>query len=565
MTVAPLTTFGGYADFGSFSPDAKSIVFSWNGAQEEFPGSVPLNIYVIKIGASGPVRLTFAQQDETHPAWSPDGQYIAFCRMIDRRGRFARFGIYIVPAAGGTPREITEGSEGVSWSPDGKMLAVAGVRSESGGIFLVELKTGERTRLTHSMGTADVLPVFSPDGQWIAFNRSFGSSDASELFVVPSHGGTERQLTFEPEARLRYMASFTNTGVWAGGAWTADSKEIVFSSDRGGGGESLWRIHVAGGVPRKVSATLSRAYYPAISRQGDLLLYTESYADTNIYASDGAGFRGRVAPGRFGAAKLLIASTWRDDSLNISPTDGRIAFVSTRTGDEEIWVCDRMGGHLMQLTSFGGPPTGTPRWSPDGRWIAFDSSATGIPNVYVISPQGGTPQRLTSGPVGACMPSWSPDGKRIYFKSSGRGQIWWIPAGGGPAMQLTYHGASEAFASPDGKLVYYSKPDPWGAIWSVPADGGPEKPVPELTRFDNIYRSWGVVQQGIYFISKEQRPKQMVRFFSFATRRVTPLLTLNGEPAWDVPDVALSWDGRRLLVVRLDRKVDDLMLIKNFQ
>ena len=137
--------------------------------------------------------------------------------------------------------------------------------------------------------------------------------------------------------------------------------------------------------------------------------------------------------------------------------------------------------------------------------------------------------------------------------------------GGGPAMQLTYHGASEAFASPDGKLVYYSKPSPWGAIWSVPAEGGPEKLVPELARFDHIFRSWGVVQQGIYFISKEQRPQQMVHFFCFATRRVTPLLTLNGEPAWDVPDVALSWDGRRLLVVRLDRKVDDLMLIKNFQ
>ena len=367
-----------------------------------------------------------------------------------------------------------------------------------------------------------------------------------------SRGGTARQLTFDH--RPIY-----------GAAWTADSKEIVFSSNRAGGGESLWRIRIAGGAPRRVSATLWGAYYPAISRQGDRLLYTEAYEDTNTYASDGAGFAGRSAPGRFSAPRPLVTSSRRDDSPNISPTGDRIAFVSTRTGDEEIWVCDRNGGYPRQLTSFGQPVTGTPRWSPDGRWIAFDSVALGNPNIYVMSPQGGTPRRLTSGPFGNFMPSWSPDGKRIYFKSdrSGTDQIWWIPAGGGSATQLTHDGAFEAFASPDGKLVYFTK-RAWGPIWAVPADGGPEKPVSELDRFDRIYRSWGVVGQGIYFISKDQSPHQIVRFFSFATRRVFPLLVLEGELIWNSPNVALSSDGRSLLIARLDQEVNDLMLVENF-
>jgi dipeptidyl aminopeptidase/acylaminoacyl peptidase len=328
----------------------------------------------------------------------------------------------------------------------------------------------------------------------------------------------------------------------------------------------LWRIPVTGGMPRQLSATLREAFYPAISRHGHRLLYTESHKDTNVYVSQGAGFAGRLAPARFSAPKLLIVSSRRDDSPNISPTDGRIAFVSKRTGSEEIWICDPTGAHPTQLTSFRGPAIGSPKWSPDGRWIAFDSLAAGNPNIYVISARGGAPRRLTNGPFGNFMPSWSPDGKRIYFKSdrSGADQIWWIPATGGSATQLTHGGACEALASPDRKLVYFTKRG-WGAIWSVPADGGPEKPVSQLERFDRIFRSWGVVPQGIYFISREKREHQILRFFSFATRQVTPLLALGREPIWDYPDVALSADGRTLLTARLDQETNDLMMIENFR
>jgi Tol biopolymer transport system component len=217
------------------------------------------------------------------------------------------------------------------------------------------------------------------------------------------------------------------------------------------------------------------------------------------------------------------------------------------------------------LTSFKGPGTGTPRWSPDGKWIAFDSLAAGNPDIYVVDSRGGVPYRLTAGPSGNFMPSWSPDGKWIYFKSqrSGSDQIWKVSTRGGAATQLTRHGGSEAFASPDGKLVYFTK-RAWGAIWMVPANGGKEEPLRELESFDKIFRSWGVVDQGIYFMSREDQVRQTVRFFSFATRRIAPLLTLDKEPIWDYPDVALSRDGRRLLFVCLDHEVNDLMLIENF-
>jgi eukaryotic-like serine/threonine-protein kinase len=559
LTVVPLTSFPGYKDFGSLSPDGRRIAFSWNGGMGGSGGKQERNIYTKTIGPDDPVRLTFAPEDDTLAAWSPDGRYLAFCRALTPEPKPNRYAVYVVAASGGQERKVTEGGMGVSWAPDGKTLAMAGLPAEGNGIFLLSLETGERSQLTSPHPYFDNLPAFSPDGRWIAFTRQrelaqtreFGFS-AREIFVVPARGGAARQLTFDREPTY-------------GAAWTADSREIVFASNRGVGGESLWRIAAEGGPPSRFSATPEGGFYPSISRQGNRLVYTESFKDTNIYAYEGPGFAKSSTPAHFDGPKGLILSSRRDDSPSISPGGERMAFVSKRTGNEEIWVCDRDGGRLVQLTSFKGPGTGTPRWSPDGHRIAFDSLAAGNPDIYVMSANGGASRRLTTGPSGNFMPSWSPDGKWIYFKSdrSGSDQIWRIPAEGGAATQLTYRGASEAFASPDGKLVYFTK-GTWGAIWTVPVDGGPEKPVPELERYDRIFRSWGVLDRGIYFMSKQEGPRQTIRFFSFATRQITSLVTLDREPIWNYPDVALSSDGRQLLSACLDQEFNDLMLVENF-
>jgi Tol biopolymer transport system component len=551
LTVLPLTSFPGYKDFGSFSPDGRRVAFSWNGGAGGARGKPDRNIYIKTIGPDDPVRLTSAPEDETLPVWSPEGRYIAFCRMLGAEPMFGRYAIYVIPAFGGPERKIAEGGMGVSWSPTSKEVAMASLPWESGGIFLLSLATGERRQLTNPHPYFDNLPVFSPDGRWIAFTRNFGVS-SREIFVVAARSGAARQLTFDRQPTY-------------GATWTPDSREIVFASNRGVGGESLWRVASTGGAPRRLSPTLEGGFYPSISRKGNRLVYTESFEDSNIYSYEGAGFGGGPAPARFAGPKGLILSSRRDDSANISPTGERIAFVSKRTGNEEIWVCDQNGGHQAQLTSFQGPATGTPRWSPDGHWIAFDSWAAGNPDIYVIKAEGGTPRRLTAGPGSSFMPSWSPDGKWIYFKSDrfGTDQIWKIPAAGGAATQLTRSGASEPFASADGKLVYFTK-RPWGAIWTISVDGGAERPVQELERFDKISRSWGVLDRGIYFISSEDAPHQTIRFFNFATRRVTSLVELGRNPIWNYPDVALSRDGRQLLFAGLDQDINDLMLIENF-
>jgi len=138
---------------------------------------------------------------------------------------------------------------------------------------------------------------------------------------------------------------------------------------------------------------------------------------------------------------------------------------------------------------------------------------------------------------------------------------------GGDAIQLTHGGAFESHPSPDGKLIYFSKASSGTdrSIWSIPAGGGVETPVPEPAAFSRIGRTWGVIDQGIFFVSWEDGPQQTVRFLSFQTHQVTTLFRLQKQTQWGISSLAFSRDGHYGVATELDHSVNDLMLIENFR
>ncbi len=118
------------------------------------------------------------------------------------------------------------------------------------------------------------------------------------------------------------------------------------------------------------------------------------------------------------AETSLATSTRVEASARFSPDGRRIAFASYRSGDQELWIAERDGSGLRQLTSLNAPQLVVSGWSPDGAQIVFDAAIGGNSDIYVVSADGGPVRRLTTEASIDGVPSWSRDGRWIYFSST---------------------------------------------------------------------------------------------------------------------------------------------------
>jgi Tol biopolymer transport system component len=341
--------------------------------------------------------------------------------------------------------------------------------------------------------------------------------------------------------------------------WTADGRRIVYASGTEGS-TSLWTIPASGGARERLTVTGENATSLSISRSGNRLVYERDVKDSDIWRIPGPNSSDKKSsPSRF------IASTQPDLEPQFSPDGTKIVFSSSRSGNYELWVCDREGRNPVQLTSFNGPELGSSRWSPDSRWIAFESPTAGDEDIYVISADGGRPRRLTGGLTNNVRPSWSRDGRWIYFGSnrSGDWQIWKESALGGAAVQVTRaKGGREAFESLDGKFVYYAKLDAPG-IWKVPVAGGEETRV--LDRGGQSV--WALTDQGICFFDLGGSTGPALKFYNFATGKVALLREFSKDTRVDTDSTVLtvSPDGRWILYTQFDHAGSNLMLVENYR
>ena len=553
LRAVPFTSFPGREITPSFSPDGNQIAFAWNGEKED-----NWDIYVKVIGTESVLRLTTNPAADRAPAWSPDGRYIAFYRSTESGDE-----IYLVPALGGPEQRLYSPRRAwvwgyrppnLSWSPDGKYLALADSlpgQEKRPAIFLLSIATREARAVTSPPGstvTWDSSPAFAPDGRTLAFVRG-STSQPERICLAAVTGGEPRCLT--PEANI------------LGLTWTPDGAHLVYSSDRAGP-PGLWKLPASGGEPEQLAVGRDYALRPTLSRDGRRLAYVHVSADANIWR-----FEISRLPGRSKPPTRLIASTWGDGEQQFSPDGKRIVFSSSRSGTStpEIWLCDSDGSNAVQLTNFGGPVPGTPRWSPDGRQIAFDFFTAPAPagplEIYVVNADGGPPRRLTSEKSSGAVPSWSRDGRWIYFVSdrTGTWQVWKMSADGGKAVQVTKGGGFAAFESLDGKMLYYAKGLTVPGLWKVPVEGGEEIPV--IEQLDaGLWGYWDLTKDGIYFYDAKTRA---IEFFSFATRKLTKVAVPERGPIRFNQGLSVSPDGRWILYAQNDIIGGDIMLVENFR
>ncbi len=525
----------------SLSPDGKQVAFAWAGENGDH-----FDIYVKIVGEANAVRLTNGPAPATNPAWSPDGKRIAF-----RRGAPGN-GIWTMSPLGGAEQKLADlNSTGqMSWSPDGKWLAVAlyinnEYPGEESGLFLVPVDGSEPRRIASPKPPAyHSNPSFSPDGRFLAYGAC-SNSYTCDLFVQ------ELDSSDSPRGSPRRI---THQGFYiAGIAWDRDGLSLIYGAGETWAGHSrLWRVDGHGKrEPKRYDLAGLFVNQPSIAAVGDRLAFTERFPDVQIWS-----YQAGESPKPF-----LGSSASDNHAPQFSPDGRKVAFSSARTGDRtEIWVANADGSQPVQLTSGLGRAQDDPRWSPDGRLIAFDSQdENGHNSPYVIDAGGGRPRRISTG-GDAGVATWSHDGKWIYFMSrrTGRAEIWRIPNEGGQAQQITHNGGYQAIESRDGKTLYI--PYQNTVFARQLADGSEQRLLDSA-----IEKLVCPVENGIYYIGSTgpDAGRRPLKFYDFATRSSRLLTYLEGTfQSWGL---TVSPDHKTILYSGVVHLVNDLMMIENFR
>ncbi|HYP25586.1 MAG TPA: biopolymer transporter Tol, partial [Blastocatellia bacterium] len=442
-------------------------------------------------------RVTVHKARDVYPRFSPDGRWIAF--SSDRDGNLD---VFIIPSAGGTAKQLTVHSADDSvlgWSPDSRSVLFTSSRGEDfmARLYTVSVDGGMPRNAGSDMG---VYATYSPDGKKLAINRK-----SQAYWRKYYRGSFQSDVTVMDVASKKFsdVTDFEGMDTWP--MWGQDG-HIYFVSDREGNGlTNIWRAPESGGKAERVTSFKSGdVRWPAMSADGRAIVFEH---DFGIWKLD-VGSR-KVAPIRLNIAAETQENMAevRDynsqvDDYDLAPSGRRIAF----SIHGEIFTAPVEEGDLLQVTD-GPARDQDPAYSPDGKWLAFVSDRSGREEVYLIASDGaGEPTKITDIDALKNSISWSPSSKEIAFTSSDN-KLRKYSVESKQTLELTsskYGSIGQPAWSPDGKWVAYSKPDHTraGEIYLVPSAGGEERRV-TFDSFSDVGPRFTPDGRRLYFIRGE--------------------------------------------------------------
>lgn len=530
------------------------------------------------------VPLTALPGNVTSPTFSPDGSQVAFAWDGESNGK--GYDLYVQVIGSNKPLRLTDHPAvwlSTAWSPDGHSIAMSRVAGESdSGIYLIPPTGGpERKLAVRGVETNYGNEIsWSPDGKFLAYiDQPTNAAEPLQLFLlsldtlertqVQTNCGMAATPSFSPrgtflawgceddEARSSIMLLRLKDGRQTrllsrpdeipGLAWSSDESRIIFSFQ-----SALWETSLARPDDLEILPIGHDASDLAAKTSGRGLAFVQGSSTVHIWRFDFAS-----AP----HARKLTAASGEQTSPDISPDGSKIAFESTQSGVREIWVADSDGSNAQQITNFRNPATGTPRWSPDGKLIAFDSPIEGEANIYLVDPNGGVPHKLSIDGRGIGMASWSRDGAWIYFSDARDSAIWKIPSHGGHAVQIVKSAASLVIESPDGQYIYFVREK---KLWRAKPDGSTEQPVAGMPEINYLGGEWFPAEAGIYFLS-HANGKTTIDLFDLQSRQTRQVFTLEkSTPQW-IGGMPVSKDGKFMLYPQVDSASSDLLMIGNWR
>lgn len=336
-----ITSMPGFELAPTLSPDAGMVAYV------AIPdGQRNTSIMIQTTEQTQPRQLTRppAGYDDTTPAWSPDGRWIAFMRVGT-----SSCSIRVV-----TPNARAEHEVGTcdrrtpptfDWTPDGSGLIFGGMSGENGslGLRVLDLDSGNWRAIEypHEPDELDTAPRYSPDGRWIVFVRN---PPLGDFWRIPAQGGNAERLS-HLRADLR------------GWDWMPGGRGLLFSV-MVEGEYKMFRLDTSTGEATPVG--LDDAQSPVIARNTQGLAFVQRRPYFGLYRVDLSQSAHVIEP--------LFPSSSRDWLPSIAPDGGQLAFVSDRSGASGLWWGDLRQPDSLRMMSDVRPGTRyPPAWSSDSR------------------------------------------------------------------------------------------------------------------------------------------------------------------------------------------------------
>ena len=503
-----VTGDGAHAVQPAWSPD---------GTQLAYHSPARGGIWVVPQAGGTPRQVTTFG---SRPAWSPDGTQLAFQGgpyTEPSAAAFETFGpssLWVVPAAGGTPRRVTAGwrPEGShnrpTWFPDGRRLLFASHTLDLTTFWMVDLASGALTRV-HEPGRRALDPSLTPDGRHVYYVRmgthfdlwrlplsEAGTATGPAQLVLPPSELDVRHVAVHPDGRqLAYVAMATVAGLRTlalqpdGGAAAAsvrlaedavrtarrpsfspDAGTVVFERQSAGLPPALWLLDLASNAGRVLVRTDDGETDPAWSADGQAVYY--------VAGSDERRALQAVTVSTGETRAILPLANAGHDVLRprLSPDGTRLAYTRSQEGQLEVWVRTMSDGTSQRVARLG-DGVAFPIWSPDGKALAVDVWRDGHAQAHVVDLASGTVTQVSRDVEQAWVRSWSPDGTRVAFAAAreGRWNVWTATRDGRSQQQLTQYADEHHYVrnpdwSPRGDRLVYEFASFAGNIWTIRVD-----------------------------------------------------------------------------------------------
>lgn len=427
------------------------------------------DIWVANENGSGAIRMTDNTAREIYPRFSPDGQWIAFSSNRD-----GNYDVYVMPAAGGTPKQLTfhtADDNVVGWTPDSKRIVFSSTRGNGAfpsvpTLWTIAADGGIETPLETDWGA---WASYSPDGKKLAFTRHpapwsrkhYRGSYAADLWVEDVAAKSFTHLG-DPDYKgnMLWPMYAANGEIYFVSNETASEKNIVY-----GGPEvmksinNIWKISEKGGKPVQVTHHEDgNLFFPSISADGRTIVYEDNFGLWKLDTASGKSSEIRIdikSDPKLNETELVTINN-EAEGFSLSPSNKRAAVAA----HGEIFTIATDRGEPQRVTESPWRER-DPRWSPDGKLIAFVSDRTGREEVYVSDELGKSAKKLSDADCDKNALVWSPDSKSLMWSGSDH-KLRKVEIASGAEEVLASSDAGNIQNpqfSPDGKWISYAKQD----------------------------------------------------------------------------------------------------------